>query len=154
DFGVVAMANLLLAVVGPLHDSGLSTAFVARRTTVRAAAATLAWATPASGVAVAAVAVVAAPLAARVVAEPAVGPVLRVLGLTFVLRGIAAAPLAILAKELRFGPRAFVATVGSVAEGTCGIALAVGGAGVWALVGGQLAGALTTAVVAWMLVPW
>jgi PST family polysaccharide transporter len=49
DFGLVAMANLLLAFVGPLHDSGLATAFVARGTHAREYAATLAWGTTGSG---------------------------------------------------------------------------------------------------------
>ena len=40
DFGLVAMANLLLAFVGPFHDSGLSPAFVARRDAIRESAAT------------------------------------------------------------------------------------------------------------------
>src|SRR5262249_29535125 len=85
DFGLVAMANLLLAFVGPFHDSGLQPAFVALKDRVREAAATIAWSTPVTGLGVAAVTVLAAPLAGALFARPDVVPVIRVLALVFVL---------------------------------------------------------------------
>src|SRR5262245_62221472 len=52
DFGLVAMANLLLAFVGPFHDSGLLPAFVALKERVREAAATIAWSNTVTGLGV------------------------------------------------------------------------------------------------------
>src|SRR5215467_8116787 len=60
DFGLVAMANLLIAFVGPFHDSGLSAAFVARGDAIRESAATIAWSTPLTALGAAAVAALAA----------------------------------------------------------------------------------------------
>jgi PST family polysaccharide transporter len=154
DFGLVAMANLLLAFVGPFHDSGLSPAFVARRDAIRESAATIAWSTPVSGFGVAAVAMLAAPLAGALFARPDVVPVMRVLALAFLLNGLAVAPLAVISRELAFRAKATVAIAAALTEGTFGIVLALRGAGYWSLVGAQLAGAAMTGVAAWWLAPW
>jgi PST family polysaccharide transporter len=154
DFGIVAMANLMLAFVGPLHDSGLAAAFVARRERVRESAATLAWTTPITGALAWAAVVAAAPLVARLFGDPAVTPVVRALGATFLLRGLAAAPMAVITKELAFGARSLAVTAGAFVEGATGIGLALAGLGLWSLVAGQIAGAGVTATVAWLSVPW
>jgi PST family polysaccharide transporter len=154
DFGLVAMANLLLAFVGPFHDSGLLPAFVALKERVRESAAAIAWSTPATALGVAALTVLAAPLAAELFARPDVVPVVRVLALVFVLNGLAVAPLAVISKELAFRSKAAVAVVGALTEGLCGIGLALRGAGYWSLVGAQIARAGVTAVAAWWLAPW
>jgi PST family polysaccharide transporter len=154
DFGLVAMANLLLAFVGPFHDSGLLPAFVALKDGVRESAATIAWSTPVTGLCVAAVTVLAAPLAAELFARPDVVPVIRILALVFVLNGLAVAPLAVISRELAFRSKATVAIVGALTEGLFGIGLALRGAGYWSLVGAQLARAAATALAAWWLAPW
>ena len=154
DFGLVAMANLLLAFVGPFHDSGLLPAFVALKERVRESAATIAWSTPVTGLAVAAVTMLAAPLAGALFERPDVVPVIRVLGFVFVLNGLAVAPLAVISKELAFRSKAAVAIVAALTEGTAALVLALRGAGYWSLVGAQLARASVTVLAAWWLAPW
>jgi len=154
DFGVVAMANLLLAFVGPFHDSGFQPALVARTDAIRESAATITWSTPVTGLGVCIIAALAAPLAGQVFARPDVVPVMRVLALTFVLNGLSVAPLAVISKELAFRSKAMVAIAGAVTEGVGGVVLALRGAGYWSLVGAQLARAAVTVVAAWWLVPW
>jgi len=154
DFGTVALANLLLAFVGPLHDSGLATAFVARNDQPREDAATLAWGATASGIAAALLVAAIAPLVARAFDAPALTDVTRALSLTFALRGLAAAPLAILLRELAFGRRAATTLAGTVTESTVSIAFAFHGAGPWSLVFGQIGGGLATALTAWAVAPW
>jgi polysaccharide transporter, PST family len=154
DFGLVAMANLLLAFAGPFHDSGLLPAFVALKDRVRESAATIAWSTPVTGLGVAAVTVLAAPLAGALFARPDVVPVIRVLALVFVLNGLAVAPLAVISRELAFRSKAAVAIIAALTEGIVGIGLALRGAGYWSLVGAQLARAAVTGLAAWWLAPW
>jgi PST family polysaccharide transporter len=154
DFGLVAMANLLLAFVGPLHDSGLATAFVARGANARAYAGTLAWGTLGSGLIAAALVAASAPLVATAFGEPALEDVTRALAVTFAFRGAAAAPLAVLVRELAFERRAITTLGGTVVESATSIACAYYGAGAWALVAGQIGGAAATAVLAWVVAPW
>jgi PST family polysaccharide transporter len=154
DFGLVAMANLLLAFVGPLHDSGLATAFVARGTHARDYAPTLAWGTVASGLLAAALVAATAPLVARGFEQPALESVTRALAVTFAFRGIAAAPLAVLTRELAFERRAVTTLGGTIVESITSIACAYRGAGAWSLVIGQIGGAGATAALAWLVAPW
>jgi O-antigen/teichoic acid export membrane protein len=154
DFGLVALANLLLAFVGPLHDSGLATAFVARTTRARDYAPTLAWGATVSGIVAAGLVAAAAPLLAAAFAAPALADVTRALAVTFAFRGVAAAPLAILTRELAFDRRAAATLAGVVVESAVALAVAWRGGGPWSLVAGQLAGAATTAAVAWAVAPW
>ncbi len=154
DYGLVAIASLTLAFLGPFHDSGLEAALIARRDEVREAASTVAWTTPFTGLLAWAAAATAAPLVAWLFEQHAVVPILRVLALDFVLRGLSIAPLAILTKELALRSRAMANVAGSLAMALVGISLAVAGAGCWALVAGHLAGTLTTGAAAWLLVPW
>jgi PST family polysaccharide transporter len=79
---------------------------------------------------------------------------MRVLALAFLLNGLAAAPLAVISRELAFRAKATVAIAAALTEGTFGIVLALRGAGYWSLVGAQLAGAAMTGVAAWWLAPW
>ena len=129
DFGLVALANLLLAFVGPLHDSGLATAFVAKGERPREYAATLAWGATASGIITAALVALAAPAVAAAFANPALVPVTRALAVTFAFRGLAAAPLAVLTRELAFGRRAVALVVAATAESAVSIGAALHGAG-------------------------
>src|SRR5262249_43933134 len=70
DFGLVARANLLPAFVGPIHDSGLASAFVARRDQAHDDAGTLTWGTTLSGVVGALIVAAAAPVIATVFHAP------------------------------------------------------------------------------------
>jgi O-antigen/teichoic acid export membrane protein len=154
DFGLVALANLLLAFVGPLHDSGLATAFVARSTRAKEYAATLAWGATTSGILAALLVAALAPLVARAFDQPALLDVTRALAVTFAFRGIAAAPLAVLTRELAFHRRAIATLAGTVVESLASIVAALRGAGPWSLVVGQLCGGATTAALAWVVAPW
>lgn len=154
DFGLVAMANLMLAFVGPFQDSGLSPAFVARKDAVRESAATLAWTTPITGLGVCLLAMLAAPVAAALFARPDVVPVIRVLALSFVLNGLAVAPLAVISRELAFRAKATVGITGAVTEGVAALGFALAGFGYWSLALGQLARGVVVGVVAWWLTPW
>ena len=108
-----ARCEPLLAFFGPLHDSGLATAFVARGEHPRAYAATLAWGATASGIIAAVLVASAAPLVAAAFDTPAALDVTRVLAVTFAFRGLAAAPLAVLTRELAFGRRAVTLIAGA-----------------------------------------
>jgi len=154
DFGIVAMASLMLAFVGPFQDSGLEQAFIAKTDRVREAAATIAWTTPVTGVLVYVVAAASAPLVAWLFRTPAVVPVVHVLALNFVLRGLAIAPMGILSKELAFRAKAMVAIASAVADLGVGVGLALAGAGYWSLVGAQLAATAVAGAAAWVLAPW
>lgn len=94
--------------------------------------------------------VLTAPFVGAVFQQPEAVPVLRVLGLTFVVQGLANTAAALLQRDLRFR-HLVLAETGAFTFGylVVGIPMAIAGAGVWSLVIGTLCQALfaTTAKV-------
>ncbi len=138
-FGLVALAGLTLRFANYFSRAGITQAVIQRRDLTAAhvrAAFTASWVL---GAVFAVVIWAAAPLAANIFDEPDLVPVLRLLGLTMVLYGLSATAESLLRRELRFRALAIV-NVGAYLIGYAGvgIALALAGAGVYALVGAVL----------------
>lgn len=152
-FGLVALAGVFLRFVGYFSQAGVTQALVQKQTLSRddiRAGFTL---SAGIGVIFAAVAVVAAPLAGAFAEDPDLVPVLRWLSLGMVIHGLAAPANALLRRELRFKPLALIG-IGSYVVGYAGVGLAMAltGAGVYALVGAILTQALTRAVAMYAIV--
>ncbi len=96
----------------------------------------------------------AAPLIARMYRDPALVPLVRVLGLTVVVGGIKNVQQAYVSKTLQF-KRFFFATLGgTLFSGALGIAMAKMGYGVWALVAQQLSNVTVNTAILWFTVGW
>jgi lipopolysaccharide exporter len=78
--------------------------------------------------------------------------VFRALFIYLFIRGVGQLQDSLLQRDLRFGRRAGVEISRAVVRAGISIGLAVAGLGVWALVGGLLAGELTATVLAWVFV--
>jgi lipopolysaccharide exporter len=153
EFGLVALAVAVLAVAQIAQESGLGAALVVHRGDLRRAAATVSIFAPLVALALYAAFVVAAPLAARFFDEPRLTDVLRVMSLVLVFRGLSTMPLALLQRQMRFGPITAVELGAGISQATTAIVLAIAGAGVWSLVAGQLAHGAATALLAWSYSP-
>ena len=96
----------------------------------------------------------AAPAIARGYHEPSLTAVLRVLGLTVVVSGLKNVQQAYVSKTLQF-KRFFFATLGgTIVSAVVGIAMALGGCGVWALVAQQLTNLTIDTLILWLTVKW
>lgn len=153
DFGVVALALALLAVAQIAQESGLGAALIVYRGDLRRAAASVSIFSPLVALGLYVVFFAAAPIAADFFDEPRLTNVLRVMSLVLVLRGLTIMPLALLEREMRFGPVTAIELGAGVAQATTAIALAFADAGLWSLVVGQLAFAGAKALLAWSLSP-
>jgi O-antigen/teichoic acid export membrane protein len=153
DFGVVALALAIVAVAQVAQESGLGAALIVHRGDLRRAAATVSLFSPLVACGLYAVCFAAAPLAAKFFDEPQLTSVVRVLSLVLVLRGLAIMPLALLEREMRFGPITALEVTAGFAQAGGAIALAFAGAGLWSLVAGQLAFGAVTALLAWSFSP-
>jgi O-antigen/teichoic acid export membrane protein len=153
DFGVVALTLAVLAVAYLAQESGLGAALVVHRGDLRPAAASAAIFSPLVAICLYVVAFLAAPALAEVFDEPRLTDVLRVTALVLVIRGFTIMPVALLQREMRFGPITAIELGGAVAQTATAVVLAVAGAGVWSLVCGHLAFAAAQAVLAWWYTP-
>lgn len=153
DFGLMAITVAILAIVHIAQESGLAAALIVARGDVRAAAASVAVASPLIATGLFVAMYVVAPWLADVFDEPSLTSVLRVTSLVLVVRGFTIAPGSLLQRDLLFGRITALELGGAVMQSITAIALASAGAGVWSLVGGHLALAFTVLVLAWILTP-
>lgn len=153
DFGLVALTLTVLAVAHLAQESGLGAALVVHRGNLRTAAASAAIFSPLVGCGLYVAAFLTAPLFADVFDEPRLATVLRVTAVTLVVRGLTIMPLALLQRDMRFGAITAIELTGGLAQASTAVALAFADAGVWSLVGGQLALTVAQLVLAWWFVP-
>jgi PST family polysaccharide transporter len=155
DFGIVAFALAITAYLARLTDLGMSAALVQRRDASEPRVySTVFWLANGSGLVLFAVCWVIAPYVADLGGNPLITDVFRALAGLFVIASLGAARAGLLQHSLEFEKLAVPQVASGLAKGIVSIALAVGGAGVWSLVAGQLAGALVGLVVLWVVSPW
>jgi lipopolysaccharide exporter len=95
-----------------------------------------------------------APFAADFFRNEEVTPVLRWLGLTFVLSSFGSVHNVLLQRELNFKKRIIPDLGNTLIKAVISISLALTGFGVWALVAGQLIGTATQSIMLWVVQPW
>ncbi|MCU0269495.1 MAG: MOP flippase family protein [Acidimicrobiales bacterium] len=134
EVGLVGMATVFTAISGFLGDVGLGPALVHRRDLRPRHVRTAFTATVVLGVTFAVLVALASPAIASFYREPDLQPILAVLGLNFVLKGIQATPRYLMQRELRFRPLVTASSLGVLVGGAAGIGLAATGGGSWSLV--------------------
>lgn len=154
SFGVVALAFTVVSALQYLRGSGIWAALVYRRDGIEEAAASALVYTAVSSVVVYGVCFAVAPFVARIFGAGELENVLRVLALLILLGGLGIVPGAILERELRYTANAYCDLGGATVQLVVAVTLAVTGAGVWSLVGGQLANATFVTLLLWWLTPW
>lgn len=150
DFGLVAMAMVFLSLTPLVTDLGVGNALTQRQELTEAHRSTAFWLTLAVALVLFIAFVVTAPWVGLFFREPMVVPIVRVLALSFLLGAPESIYAALLRRRFRFkilGLRRIVATA---IGGACGIAAALWGLGVWALVLHTLVSTiLGSALLAW-----
>lgn len=154
EVGLVAMLGPLLGFVAIFSELGLTQATVQRAHVSQAELSGLFWISTAVSVVLAGVLCLAAPLAAAFYGEPRLTNVALALSGLLVLSGVAAQPIALMNRDMRFGALAVVDVGCTVASVAVGIAAAWWGLGYWSLVLMQAANGITILVLAWALSGW
>lgn len=145
DFGVVAAAASVNVILFAIRDIGVGTALVQRKTIERAHLTTAFALSTYLGLAISALLFAAAPLIGALYGIPGSVDVMRVLGLLFALRGVSTTSRMMCQRAMNFRAIALIDAVAFALGSAVSIALAVSGAGPWALVAGYLAEELLSA---------
>ena len=154
DFGLVAIAIIAINYLSVVKDLGLGLALIQRRDDVEEAADTVFTINTLIGLGLSLLVFPLAPLFAAYFQEPQVTPVLRWLGLSFVLNSLGATHINLLMRDLDYRRKFIPDMSNTIVKGIISLWLAFTGFGVWALVFGQLAGALASVIAAWMVKSW
>lgn len=152
QFGLVALSLVLITYAEAFADAGVAQSLIylpRARATVRAALAS----SVIAGVGLMALAMAAAPALAALFDRPEVTPLTRLLAVSLLGAALASLPESLLRRDFQFRRITVATVVRVVVTGGVSIALAIAGAGAWALAAGTVAGSLVYAVVTWLLLP-
>lgn len=142
DFGLMALVLVILGFVQSYADLGLSQALIARGPVEQARFAAFFWLNVLLGLGLFIALLVSAATLAMLLGTPELAPLLPWAGVSLLILPWGQGFQSLLQKELRFKPIAVAEMAGSVAGAVVAIASAWKGAGVYALIWGQLANAL------------
>lgn len=153
-FGVIALATLAIDYLSILNDFGLGAALVQRRENIDEASNLAFTFNLLIAISLTSIVILTAPYVAIFFHEPSLTPILRALGLGFIINALGSIHKARLQRDLRFGKKLIPELGNTLAKGGISISLAIMGFGAWSLVLGQLAGMSISAFLLWIVVPW
>jgi len=139
DYGIVGMATVVLGVVQLINEFGIGAAIVQRRDMSESTIARVGGFAVALGFVFFAVSLILAPLLAAFFGEPAVAPVVAVLGINFITSSVRTIPFALLMRDLKFRMLAGIEMVEALCLAAGTLAFALAGFGYWSLVLGSVA---------------
>jgi O-antigen/teichoic acid export membrane protein len=152
DFGLLAIATVAVGVLMRLTEVGMSQALV-HQPQIEEAHYDSAWTVNMlRALCVSAVLLVAAPAIAALFAEPRATNILRLLALKPLLDSSASIKIAELMRTLAYRRLAAIGLLAAAVETVVSVLLAIR-FGVWALVGGALAGGIASVAVSYILAP-
>lgn len=153
DFGLMAIANVVLAFAVTFADAGVSNAIIHYRDAKREELSSLYWLNVLGGVSIFVVMWFASPFIARFYHQVTLTSVLRVASTIFIVGPLGQQFQVLFERDLRFRRLAGIETASMVLSSVVGIVLALRGYGVWSLVWSSVLGSalksLTLAVVGW-----
>lgn len=146
DYGVYAVALVVLNAMLSMNELGVSVAIVRWPGDVGRIAPTVATLAVASSTVLYLAGFLAAPTICRLMHVPSAGAVLRVLTLGVLIDAVTSVPAAMMTREFQQGRRLVVDTLGFLVISSTSIALALAGAGAWSLVVGAILGNVVNGV--------
>ena len=154
DYGLVAMAAVVIAFVDIFKDVGLTTATVQRKDITHRQVSMLFWINLLLGGVIALVLVAIAPGVAAFYHEPRLIAITRVLSVSFVFGGLTLQHQALLRRRMQFGTLALLEIASSIFGVAVGVVMAAFGRGYWSLVGMTVGATAANAAGVWLVVPW
>ena len=154
DFGLIAVALVAINYLSVLKDLGLGVALIQRKGDVQEAANTVFTINLIIGLVLSTIVIPLAPLVAIYFRDPHVTSVLRWMGISFIINALGSVHTNWLVRDLNYR-RKLIPDLGSpLIKGIVSIGMAYLGYGVWSLVFGQLAGAIASVLLVWIVLPW
>lgn len=154
DYGINAMAMVVIGLGLMLAEFGLSTALVQARTLDNEGIRTAFGFVLLLNAAVMSLVLVSTPFVAGYFKRSELLLVLPIAALQFPILALSSIPSALLERDLRFKEKAIQSVVASVVAAAATLALAWYGVGYWALILGALLNGLISVLLLWIAVPW
>jgi O-antigen/teichoic acid export membrane protein len=154
DFGLFTAVHVFVDGLALLQGFGIGHALIYRKEQTAEAADTSFLLSVGIGIALVVLAWFGAPAVEGFYGEPGLAGLFRAVSIVLVIRSVRMVPFRLFEKALDFKKKLAPAVAGSAAYLVAALALARGGAGVWSLVGGEIASVLAETLAYWMVSPW
>ena len=153
-FGIVALVTVFINILQVFVDSGLGNALIQKKNADDLDFSSVFYFNMAMCLVLYGLMFVAAPFIADFYNMPDLTPIIRVLGLMFIISGVRNIQQAYVSKHLMFKKFFYATLGGTVGAAVIGIVMAYRGYGVWAIVAQQLFRAAGAALILWITVKW
>ncbi len=154
DFGLVAMAMIVIGFATLLADVGLGAALIQKKNTTEQHFSSVFWLNNLIGLALAFMLFQLSPYIAIFYKQPDLEKMTMVLSLVFVISALAMVPKARLSKKLAFRELALVDLSGMILSGVVAISMANAGYGYWSLVVQKIVERIVTTLMVWLVGRW
>jgi len=154
DFGLIAMVTAVTSFAMMFKDMGLSMATIQRAEINHNQISTLFWINVVLSLCIMLVTAALAPVIAWFYGEPRLTWITLAMAGAFIFGGLTVQHQALLRRNMRFGTLALIGIISTVVGIVAAIISAWYGAGYWALVIMQLAGAIAGAIAVWLACGW
>lgn len=154
DYGVIAIVTVIINILNVFIDSGLGSALIQKKDADDIDFSSVFYFNVFVCFILYGILFISAPIIANYYANNELMPIVRVLGVTLIISGIKNVQQAYVSKYMKF-KKFFIATlIGTIGAAILGIAFALHGFGVWALVIQQIFNVAIDTVVLWFVVDW
>jgi O-antigen/teichoic acid export membrane protein len=150
EFGLMAVAAAILAVLALIADFGLSRTLIHFDNVSQSSLSSLYWLNVILALLLMLLLIVAAPALAALYRSPALSPLLQAASLVFPLTAFGQQFQVLAQKELRFAELARIEVAAAVGGLIAAVAIGMAGGGVYALVAGLLARGAVSSTLAWL----
>ncbi|MBD0259381.1 MAG: lipopolysaccharide biosynthesis protein [Cytophagales bacterium] len=154
DYGVAALATIVISFAQVVGEAGMGKALVQRETDIEAASNVVFWLNLGIGCVLYAIIYAFAPLFAASFGDPRVTLILQVQGLQIITTCLYTVPLALSQRTLDFKTLFWVRFITIGISGVTSIALALAGFSYWSLVISALVSSILQCIVLWYLTAW
>ncbi|MBE6671121.1 MAG: lipopolysaccharide biosynthesis protein [Ruminococcaceae bacterium] len=154
DYGVISIVMIFIEIATVFIVSGLNSALIQKKDINEEETSTIFYCCIMLGAFLYGLLFITAPLISSVFEMPILTPVIRVFALRLPIASIQQVPAALISRALDFRKFFWSTMVGTVISAIVGIAMAVGGYGVWALVAQNLVAALCDSVILFAVAKW
>lgn len=154
DFGLFALAFVMIDGFGIFKSLGFDSALVRRKDDIDKAANTAFFLIPAMGMILFMILFFIAPIGARFLNNPSVANVIRALAVIFVISCFAKVPQTMLYRDMKFKYKSIAEVSATFIYVVTAVALALNKFGVWSLVIAYILKTLTQSVIEWYFSGW
>lgn len=154
DFGLVAMATASINIFESFVDVGFGESIIQKKGVTNVQLSSVFYINLFLGLVMSVIILFTSGMMSNFLNEPQLSIILKVISISFIIKGIQSLPSALLRKNLQYKSIFNINLISGIVSGAIGIIMAFNGFGIWALIGSQVSNWLVSTVLIWIYVRW